>query len=66
MPEDGSDNPIYPFNDIRASGDGDPYYPEYLPPSFLFAGHLKHPELTSMIRDRPLRKFREATAEEIP
>ena len=47
--DDPSDKPIYPFNEIRNTGDGDPYYPAYTQFSVRGGTPLKYPDLTNDI-----------------
>ena len=61
--EDGQ-NPIYPFNEIRDLGEGDPYYPAYTQwPVRISHNTLRHPELTNGIRRDIAYAISDAAAE---
>ena len=65
MPEDGSDNPIYPFNRIRLGGDGDENYPEYRHLRHHTEGTLKYPELAGHILAKAMWEIKSLSAEQI-
>ena len=65
MPEDGTDNPIYPFNGIRTIEGFLVDYPQYDRQSLHLGGELEHPELTQVILTKAMNPIIDATSDEI-
>ena len=63
--DDGSDEPIYPFNRIRLGGDGDLNYPQYRHLRHHTEGLLKYPEIAAEILKRAMWEIRGPSTEQI-
>lgn len=65
MPDDGSENPIYPINRIWLGGDGDENYPQYRHLRHHAEGVLQYPGFTKDLFSSAITAIKRASSEEI-